>query len=152
MKSFLTGLGIGAALGCALAPAAGSETRKKMKDLVQKLAEQSQPQPQSSDGKPEQETNHVMESTPRMQESQHEEAVSAQSAQDSIKDEVARILNTASKTTLRSVRGIGDATARRIVESRPYDSEEAVLKDKVLSKDVFKELKETLVEKDEEVA
>lgn len=150
MKSFLTGLGIGAALGCALAPAAGSETRKKMKDLVQKFAEQSQPQ--SNDGKPEQETPQVMESTPPMQQSQSGESVSAQSAQDSIKDEVARILNTASKTTLRSVRGIGDATARRIVESRPFDSVEAVLKDKVLSKDTLKELKETLVEKDEEVA
>ena len=150
MKSFLTGLGLGAALGCALAPAAGSETRKKMKDLVQKFAEQSQPQ--SNDGKPEQETPQVMESTPPMQQSQSGESVSAQSAQDSIKDEVARILNTASKTTLRSVRGIGDATARRIVESRPFDSVEAVLKDKVLSKDTLKELKETLVEKDEEVA
>lgn len=151
MKSFLTGLGIGATLGCAFAPAAGRETRKRMKQVAQRLAERSQSLSQSSDVKAEQETHQLKESTPRVQNSRLEEAQSAQ-AQSSIADEVAQILNTASKTMLRSVRGIGDATARRIIEHRPYDSEDAVLKEKVLSKDTLEELKETLVEKDEEVA
>ena len=65
---------------------------------------------------------------------------------------MAEVLNSASKTKLRSVPGIGDATARRIIESRPFESEEEVLENKVMPEKVLKNLKDTLVDPDEEVA
>jgi competence protein ComEA len=70
----------------------------------------------------------------------------------STQDPVAEVLNSASKTKLRSVPGIGDATARRIIESRPFESEEEVLENKVMPEKVLKNLKDTLVDPDEEVA
>jgi competence protein ComEA len=70
----------------------------------------------------------------------------------SSQDAVAEVLNSASKTKLRSVPGIGDATARRIIESRPFESEAEVVESKVMPEKVLKTLKDKLVETDEEVA
>ena len=67
-------------------------------------------------------------------------------------DAVAEVLNSASKTKLRSVPGIGDATARRIIENRPFESEAEVVESKVMPDKVLKNLKDTLVDPDEEVA
>lgn len=70
----------------------------------------------------------------------------------SAQDPVAEVLNSASKTKLRSVPGIGGATARRIIESRPFESEAEVVESKVMPEKVLKTLKDKLVDPDEEVA
>jgi DNA uptake protein ComE-like DNA-binding protein len=153
MKGFLTGLGLGAAIGIWLAPEAGSETRKKLMtrgaDLAQRLGNNGEAK-LADDGEAQQEQTKEAAPNAQMQAgnnqgSNHQETQSTQ-------DPVAEVLNSASKTKLRSVPGIGDATARRIIESRPFESEAEVVESKVMPEKVLKTLKDKLVDVDEEVA
>src|SRR5690349_6111511 len=113
MKNFLAGLGVGAALGLMLAPEAGEETRKKLQQRLgnvrkaifrsRQLLGQAGWRGSSNDG----------------QGTGEEQAARDPNAPPKT---LLEVLNTASKTRLISVRGIGDATARRIIEGRPYNS------------------------------
>jgi len=149
MKAFLTGIGLGAAIGLWLAPAAGSETRKRLitrgADLAESLG--STVGARLGDNR----------EAPQKQEEQTASGAQAQAGSNNqeiqpTQDPVADVLNSASKTKLRSVPGIGDATARRIIESRPFESEAEVVESKVMPEKVLKNLKDTLVDTDEEVA
>ncbi len=146
MKAFLTGIGLGAAIGVAIAPASGSDTRKKLKnwsaDLGERINKKFIP---GAEGENPQDGVEPRASSDRVEANQ--DAGESTSAQD----EVAEVLNNASKTK-RSVPGIGDATARRIIENRPFESEAEVLENKVLPEKVLKTLKDKLVDGDEEVA
>jgi DNA uptake protein ComE-like DNA-binding protein len=149
MKAFLTGIGLGAAIGLWLAPASGSETRKKLitrgADLAENLGNKVGAGLDDNREVPQKEAENTEISAQAQQSSDHQETSSTQ-------DPVAEVLNSASKTKLRSVPGIGDATARRIIESRPFESEAEVVESKVMPEKVLKTLKNKLVETDEEVA
>jgi competence protein ComEA len=149
MKAFLTGIGLGAAIGLWLAPASGSETRKKLitrgADLAENLGNKVGAGLDDNREVPQKEAENTEISAQAQQSSDHQETSSTQ-------DPVAEVLNSASKTKLRSVPGIGDATARRIIESRPFESEAEVVESKVMPEKVLKTLKDKLVETDEEVA
>jgi competence protein ComEA len=149
MKAFLTGIGLGAAIGLWLAPASGSETRKKLitrgADLAENLGNKVSAGLDDNREVPQKEAENTEISAQAQQSSDHQETSSTQ-------DPVAEVLNSASKTKLRSVPGIGDATARRIIESRPFESEAEVVESKVMPEKVLKTLKDKLVETDEEVA
>src|ERR1051326_2810057 len=140
MKAFLTGMGLGAAIGLWLAPEAGSETRRKLMaqgaGLTQRLGNKVEAEAADNREIPQEEM---------------EQPVSGTEAQPT-QDAVAEILNSASKTKLRSVPGIGDATARRIIENRPFESEAEVVESKVMPDKFLKNLKDTLEDPDEEVA
>ncbi len=148
MKGFLTGIGLGAAIGLWLAPEAGSETRKKLMtrgtDLAQQLGNKVEAKLADDREVPQEQTKQAV-SAAEAQASNNQETQPNQ-------DPVAEVLNSASKTKLRSVPGIGDATARRIIESRPFESEAEVVESKVMPEKVLKSLKDTLVDPDEEVA
>jgi len=148
MKGFLTGIGLGAAIGLWLAPEAGSETRKKLMtrgaDLAQQLGNKVEAKLADDREVPQEQTKQAV-SAAEAQASNNQETQPTQ-------DPVAEVLNSASKTKLRSVPGIGDATARRIIESRPFESEAEVVESKVMPEKVLKSLKDTLVDPDEEVA
>lgn len=149
MKSFLTGIGLGYAIGLWLAPAAGSETRKKLITRGADLAENLGNKVGAGLDK--------NRETSQKQEEQTASGAQAQAGSNNqeiqpTQDPVAEVLNSASKTKLRSVPGIGDATARRIIESRPFESEAEVVESKVMPEKVLKNLKDTLVDTDEEVA
>ena len=120
MKAFLTGIGLGAAIGLWLAPASGSETRKKLitrgADLAENLGNKVGAGLDDNREVPQKEAENTEISAQAQQSSDHQETSSTQ-------DPVAEVLNSASKTKLRSVPGIGDATARRIIENRPFESE-----------------------------
>lgn len=163
MKGFLTGLGLGSAIGIWLAPEAGSETRKKLMtrgaDLAERLGNKGEAK-LADDGEAQQEKTKEAAPDARMQASNNQasinqannnQATNNQETQ-STQDPVAEVLNSASKTKLRSVPGIGDATARRIIESRPFESEAEVVESKVMPEKVLKTLKDKLVDVDEEVA
>jgi competence protein ComEA len=147
MKGFLAGIGLGTAIGVWLAPESGQETRKKLMErgaeLVNRFEKQSNV---AGDGE-----NPGQQSEQRGTDAKAQAGSEGQETQ-STQDPVAEVLNSASKTKLRSVPGIGDATARRIIESRPFESEEEVLENKVMPEKVLKNLKDTLVDPDEEVA
>jgi DNA uptake protein ComE-like DNA-binding protein len=147
MKGFLAGIGLGTAIGIWLAPESGQETRKKLMargaDLANRFENQSNV---AGDGE-----NPEQQSAQQGMDAQAKAGSEGQKPQ-STQDPVAEVLNSASKTKLRSVPGIGDATARRIIENRPFESEEEVLENKVMPEKVLKNLKDTLVDPDEEVA
>jgi DNA uptake protein ComE-like DNA-binding protein len=149
MKGFLTGMGLGAAIGLWLAPEAGNKTRKRLMTrgagLIQRL-EKKLETPTAEDREVRQKEAESTEINAQAQQSGDQQETS------STRDPVAEVLNSASKTKLRSVPGIGDATARRIIESRPFESEAEVLESKVMPEKVLKTLKDKLVETGEEVA
>ena len=148
MKGFLTGLGLGAAIGLWLAPEAGSVTRKKLMtrgaDLAESLGNKFEAHLPNDREMPQEQAEQPVPGA-QAQAGSNQETQSTQ-------DPVAEVLNSASKTKLRSVQGIGDATARRIIESRPFESEAEVVESKVMPEKVLKNLKDTLVDADEEVA
>jgi competence protein ComEA len=124
MKSFLFGLGVGTAVGLLLAPQAGNQTRAEWAARARSWMDEVQ-------GNVRQEPEPSGE-TP---------------------DVVAEVLNTATQHDLRTVHGIGKATAKKIVENRPYESEEQVLEQGVLSEKTIEKVKEQLVEeKDRDIA
>ena len=149
MKAFLTGMGLGAAIGLWLAPEAGSETRRKLMaqgaGLTQRLENKVEAEAADNREIPQEEMEQPVSGTEAQANNENQEAQPTQ-------DAVAEVLNSASKTKLRSVPGIGDATARRIIENRPFESEAEVVESKVMPDKVLKNLKDTLVDPDEEVA
>ena len=150
MKSFLAGVGLGFGVGLLLAPDAGSETRKKVVEKINVAKDQA-----------EQAAEPVIES---VRESAHERIDQAgelvQSGMQRLQanggdgagmlNEASRLLeifNKASKTKLMSVKGIGEATARRIIEGRPYDNADGYAG--ILPEDVLHNLKKELLEEEE---
>jgi len=149
MKGFLTGIGLGAAIGLWLAPEAGSDTRKKLMtrgaNLAQRLGNKVEAKLSDDREIPQEQTKRAVPDAQAQASNNNQETQSTQ-------DPVAEVLNSASKTKLRSVPGIGDATTRRIIESRPFESETEVVESKVMPEKVLKTLKDKLVDPDEEVA
>jgi DNA uptake protein ComE-like DNA-binding protein len=141
VKGFLTGIGLGTAIGLCLAPATGSDTRKKLATRAAALANSLE---KKFEGESKKLDDHIHIQPPNAQlGSVNHEMLSP--------DPVAEVLNTASKTQLRKVQGIGDATARRIIENRPFESEAEVVESKVMPDAVLKTLKNKLVDAEEEV-
>lgn len=163
MKSFLAGLGVGVGVGLMFAPEAGSETRKKIKEKIDGAAEQvstaSKPIVETVRARAEQVANMSMpiaeavrtkaEQVANM-EYENAQPVQPESASDDNSNRVLEILNSASKTKLMSVSGIGDATARRIIEHRPYTEAAYVTENHILSPELLERLEKDLI--DEEAA
>jgi len=91
---------------------------------------------------------------PRGQEMQREDGIGQR--EDGIGqggemlDEAARLLqifNNASKTKLMSVKGIGEATAKRIIDGRPYNNADGYAE--ILPEEVMHNLKKELLEEKE---
>ena len=147
MKSFIAGLAIGAGLGIALAPEQGKSTRSKLRRKVEEVAKELSPeQPHRSENSEE----GVQQS--RLADRDNEVQTFQTSEQAGpAQDEVAGVLNTASKSELMSVDGIGKATAKRIIKNRPYQSADDAVENEVLPETTLENLKEQLIN-DKEVA
>jgi len=141
MKSFLAGIGLGFGVGLLLAPAAGSETRKK---LIETVSDQAQ-------GSLEPIVSAVRESVgdliDKAKTPDQQNAIGAAPADETSR--ILAILNFGSKTRLMKVSGIGDATARRIIDGRPYNSADRLVEDGILSEVIMTALKKTLLDDDE---
>lgn len=149
MKSFLLGFGCGVGLGLIVAPRAGIETRDKLKQTfgrtADKLQESAQPVAAVQEAYPK-----VAEMTATEQESAGATLVESFHENDAREESrLIEILNSASKTKLMSVRGIGDATAVRIIENRPFTTSSAVLEQGLISDEVLHNLERELLEADE---
>jgi DNA uptake protein ComE-like DNA-binding protein len=151
MKRFLTGIGLGTAIGLLLAPETGNQTSKKLVARAAKLAVRLE---KKFDGKSEKAADHVHVQTEAEESGLGPQVQPGLDNYETLPtpDPVAEILNTASKTQLRKVPGIGDARARRIIENRPFESEAEVVESKVIPETVLKKLKDKLVDTDEGVA
>ena len=148
MKSFLVGVGLGFGVGLLLAPAAGSETRKKVKETVNDLTTQARESARPL-------VNAVRDQAQKLSQTDQTHGIREDSGvegEDSGNAELLEILNSASKTKLMSVSGIGDATARRIIEGRPYTSAESVVGNGILSEDLMAKLEKTMMTEKEGVA
>ena len=141
MKSFFAGIGVGFGVGLLLAPAAGSETRKRVIETVSDQA-------QGSIGPI---VNAVRESVGNFidaaKEPDQQNAIGAALADEASR--ILMILNSGSKTRLMKVSGIGDATARRIIDGRPYQSANQLVENGIVSEAIMTELKKTLLDDDE---
>jgi len=120
MKSFLAGLGLGAAVGVLLAPEEGRKTRTMLSERAVNWFERLQ--------------NGNQDRSERAEEDPESEAV-------------AEVLNTANRSELMSVNGIGKGTVTRIMKHRPYESAEQVLQEGVLPEETLERVKEQLVDK-----
>ena len=119
MKAFLAGLGLGAAVGVLLAPQDGRKTRSMLAERAVDWFE-------------------------RLQNGNQDRSEPA--AKDPESEAVAEVLNTANRSDLMSVNGIGKGTATRIMKHRPYESAEQVLQEGVLPEETLERVKEQLVD------
>jgi DNA uptake protein ComE-like DNA-binding protein len=151
MKRFLTGIGMGTAIGLLLAPETGSQTRKKLVTRAAKLAIRLE---KKFDGRSVKPADHAHVQMEAKESGVSPDVSLSPDSHETLStlDPVAEVLNTASKTQLRKVPGIGDARARRIIENRPFESEAEVVESKVIPETVLKKLKDKLVDTDEGVA
>jgi DNA uptake protein ComE-like DNA-binding protein len=143
MMKFLAGVGAGFGVGLMLAPEKGSATRKKIVERFEttanRLGESAAPI-----------VNAVSEQVERFVDSSKaslEYVIGGNRKDES--SQLLEILNSASKTKLMTVSGIGDATARHIIEARPYSSPDQVVGNGVLSEAIMTTLKKTLLVEDE---
>ena len=148
MKSFFTGFAIGVGAGLVLAPDAGSKTRSKIMEkfgnMADKVSASSEPMVNAVRSRVEQIAENEFAWAP---------ATTAQSNVSEIETtHVLNILNSASKTRLMKVSGIGEATARRIIDGRPYTDVNNMIDGQILSPEVLEKLKKLAMEEAEEEA
>src|SRR5947209_2253762 len=115
VKSFLLGVGVGAIAGLMLAPQEGRRTRQAWAGRARSWLGRAN-------------------DTPTQQFDMTED----------VPDPVAETLNTATKHELRSIPGIGKATANKVVENRPYETAEQVLEEGILPEKTIEKVKEQL--------
>jgi competence protein ComEA len=84
--------------------------------------------------------------TPAWAQAQKEPAKPEQKAPPAAKKEPVDI-NTASADQLKTVKGIGEADAKKIVENRPYKTKDDLVKKNVVSKATYEQIKEQIVAK-----
>jgi len=149
MKSFLTGVAVGFGVGLLIAPEAGSETRKKVVEKVNVAKNQTQQAAEPIIESVRQPAHERIEQLGELVQSGMQRA-EAEGGGARMLNEASRLLeifNNASKTKLMSVKGIGEATARRIIEGRPYDNADGYAG--ILPEDVFHNLKKELLNEEE---
>jgi DNA uptake protein ComE-like DNA-binding protein len=56
-------------------------------------------------------------------------------------------LNTATLDQLKSIKGIGDVYAQKIIDNRPYDKKDQLVSKKVLPKGVYAKIKDQVIAK-----
>lgn len=147
MKSFLTGVGVGFGVGLLLAPEAGSETRKRVAEKLNLVKDQAQQAAEPILESVRESMNDRIDQVGQLVQSGMQ---GAQQECSEILDEAARLLqifNNASKTKLMSVKGIGEATARRIIDGRPYNNADGYAG--ILPEDVLRNLKKELMDEKE---
>ena len=56
-------------------------------------------------------------------------------------------INTASEDELKSIKGIGDAYAKKIVDGRPYKRKDELVKKKIVPEKTYDEIKDQIIAK-----
>ena len=155
MKSFLTGLGTGLAIGILVAPRRGSDTRRQIANKASEWGDQAGEQVnrlKQAAGDPQK-----MVSKFKRQARSYAEQVrdAASNATETVKNAAQSVgskpglsplalLNTGSREDLLKVYGIGPILADKIVNGRPYTSEREVVEREILPESTLRELERSL--------
>src|SRR5690348_7845018 len=118
MRTFIGGLGIGALIGLAIAPASGADTRRGFRRRVEQLRTQFG-QARSRAAIRVRRVGNVAS-----------KAVSRRQRPVPPARTPLSLINYGSREELMAVNGIGEVLADKIMKGRPYESESAVLEDK----------------------
>ena len=155
MKSFLTGLGTGLAIGIFVAPQRGSETRRRIANKAGELGDragervnrlkQAAGDPQKLIGKVKRQTKAYRA---RVEDAASNATEKVKEAAQSLASKAGvgplAMLNTGSREDLLRVYGIGPVLADKIINGRPYTSEREVVEREILSESTLKELQRSL--------
>jgi gas vesicle protein len=161
MRSFITGLSLGAAVGLLLAPKSGRETRNDLQELardsyeggrdrLQELLERANERMppivekarQGIDAARERiqpAADQVSEQASQVREQVKEKV--AEETQSSGRNDLMSILNDWPHERLIEIDGIGAVLASKIIEDRPYDSEEDLIESKQLPTSAIESLR-----------
>ncbi|HEX7960224.1 MAG TPA: YtxH domain-containing protein [Terriglobales bacterium] len=155
MKSFLTGLGTGLAIGIFVAPQRGVETRRQIANKAGELGDRAGEQvnrlkqaagdPQKVIGKFKRQTKAYRA---RVKDAARNAAEQLKDAAQSLASKAGvgplAMLNTGSREDLLRVYGIGPVLADKIIHGRPYISEQEVVEREILSESTLKELQRSM--------
>ncbi len=147
MKSFFTGVAVGFGVGLLIAPEAGAETRKKVVDKINVAKDQAQQAAEPIIESVKQSAHERMEQVGELVQSGMQRAHAEGNGMLNEASRLLEVFNNASKTKLMSVKGIGEATARRIIDGRPYNNADGYAG--ILPEDVLHNLKKELLDEEE---
>lgn len=76
-------------------------------------------------------------------------ATAAPAAKEAPKDVKAELIdiNSADEKTLMTLKGVGDATAKKIIKTRPYSGKDDLVKKNVVSAKVYGDIKDQIIAK-----
>ncbi len=153
MKWFLLGTGLGlAAAGVIFAPQEGSKSRSDLSGRISDWLGRDRQHGDAEKTNSAQERNKTSDARSQVNEPHSSPELSIRQQLEEEDEAVAEVLNTAKRDELMSVKGIGRATAKRIIKNRPYHNEEEVLEEGVLKEELLEKVKEELVDKDQGAA
>jgi gas vesicle protein len=161
MKSFLTGLSLGAAVGLLMAPKSGRETRNDLQELarnsyeggrdrLQELLERANDRMQPMVDKARQGIDAARD---RIQPVADQVSEQASQVRDQVRDKVAEVTQSTGRNDLMSILndwpherlieidGIGPVLATKIIQNRPYESEEDLIESKQLPPSAIESLR-----------
>ena len=161
MKSFFTGLSLGAAVGLLLAPKSGRETRNDLQELarnsyeggrdrLQELLERAHERMQPIVDKARQGIDAARDRIQAVAEQVSEQASQvreqvrekvAEVTQSSGSNDLMSILNEWPHERLIEIDGIGPVLATKIIQNRPYESEDDLIESKQLPPSAIESLR-----------
>lgn len=161
MKSFFTGLSLGAAIGLLVAPKSGRETRSDLQELARNSYEGGRDRLQELFERANERMQPIVEKArqgidaagDRIQPVADQVRNQAAQVRDEVRDKVAEvvqpsegnglmsILNDWSHERLIEIDGIGPVLATKIIQNRPYDSEGDLIESKQLPPSAIESLR-----------
>jgi DNA uptake protein ComE-like DNA-binding protein len=155
MKNFLYGLGAGIGIGVLLAPRAGEETRQRLgqraRDMAEGVGDTSRRWAEKVPGGTrayEAVSNVASQTTERARDLVGTAREQAGRVMPGVGGGgVVQALNSVSREDLISVPGIGPVLADRILQGRPYRSENDLVEQNILSDSLFQQLKRQVLQK-----
>jgi gas vesicle protein len=141
MKSFLTGLGAGVALGMLFAPRSGNETREQLRSKAKEFADQAKERAWEVGRGVQKQADRLKNQAADLTENAGAQIKNAvQSAASRAGLGALAKLNTVSREELMRINGIGPVLADRMIAARPFTSTQQVLDRGLLPEPTFQEL------------
>jgi DNA uptake protein ComE-like DNA-binding protein len=144
MKAFLTGLGIGVALGVLFARDSGDATRKKLGARLSDWSESLSQKAENVKTAARRVGDRVSETAANASEKGSDLPPKKTADRESAPSESDDLINTVGREELMSVNGIGPALADRIISGRPYSSRRELVERGILAQSRFDELEREL--------